>query len=181
MAAAKARIEALPWVDTAAVTRILPNRLAVALTERAPAALWRDGARSLLLDRTGRLLATVPPDVMLELPRLAGAAAPAEAQVLLDLLDLHADLRRTLSVAERVGERRWTLHLASGLAVHLAAGREAAGIRLYEALEAKGLDKAVSALDLRVPGRIGVRRQGPGQLRLSMSRHPGSASDPWPR
>src|SRR3546814_10770851 len=41
-AAARAALEALPWVASASVERQLPGTVYIRLTERAPLALWQD-------------------------------------------------------------------------------------------------------------------------------------------
>ncbi len=49
-------VETLPWVRTAAVTRILPNALLVHVTERIPVAYTSVGGRISLVDADGMLL-----------------------------------------------------------------------------------------------------------------------------
>jgi cell division protein FtsQ len=56
------RVEAIPWVDTATVTRRWPRTVAVSITERRPAAVLDDGQGGwLLIDGTGRVLGPTPP------------------------------------------------------------------------------------------------------------------------
>lgn len=50
------QIEALPWVEHAAVRRALPNRLEIEITERAPVAFLREGAAMALVDAHGVIL-----------------------------------------------------------------------------------------------------------------------------
>ena len=54
------QLESIPWVESASVMRLLPDRLRVDLTERTPVAFVRIGSRISLLDRNG---------VIMELPR----------------------------------------------------------------------------------------------------------------
>lgn len=56
---ATARIEALPWVDSASVERSWWGRIDVSVRERRPVAEVVDGGRRLLVDATGRVLAVV--------------------------------------------------------------------------------------------------------------------------
>lgn len=42
-----------PWVEEAAVKRVLPCGIRIRLKERTPAALFRDGDRTMVVDRTG--------------------------------------------------------------------------------------------------------------------------------
>ena len=52
----RAQIQELPWVEDASVQRILPNRLRVFITERAPIAFFRNSAELALIDAHGVLL-----------------------------------------------------------------------------------------------------------------------------
>jgi cell division protein FtsQ len=50
------QLEAIPWVESATVMRLLPDRLRVALTERTPVAFVRMGSRISLIDRNGVIM-----------------------------------------------------------------------------------------------------------------------------
>ena len=52
----RAEIEKLNWVESASVERILPNRIRVELTERAPVAFLRNGTELALIDAYGVIL-----------------------------------------------------------------------------------------------------------------------------
>ena len=52
----KQQLEQIPWVESAAVMRLLPNRLRVNITERTPVAFARIGSRIQLIDRHGVLM-----------------------------------------------------------------------------------------------------------------------------
>src|SRR5208282_3574032 len=52
----RSQLEQLPWVESASVQRILPNRIRVELTERTPIAFLRSGAELALIDAHGAIL-----------------------------------------------------------------------------------------------------------------------------
>lgn len=54
--ARRSQLEQIPWVESATVHRILPNRLRVELTERTPVAFARNGADLALIDGHGVIL-----------------------------------------------------------------------------------------------------------------------------
>jgi cell division protein FtsQ len=54
--ARRSALEELPWVESAIVQRILPNRIRVELTERTPVAFLRNGTELALVDAHGVLL-----------------------------------------------------------------------------------------------------------------------------
>lgn len=160
--AAKARIEALPWIESAELVRTYPGGLAVKVIERKPWAVWQDGKRRMLVDDTGRVLAAVKGDKGGGLLRLSGEKAAAEAPALMAVLARYADIRRDLIEAERVADRRWTLKLARDMTLVLPPEREAQALAMFAA------DRSVKALtasggfvvDLRALNKITVRKNG---------------------
>ncbi len=158
--AARARIEQLPWVKSAAITRIFPDSISIEIAERDPFAVWHRAGRDLLIDATGRILSAAPPSARAELPRVSGEGAGAEAARLLGAVERHPALTARLQEAVRVAGRRWTLRLDGGLEIHLPAGREAAALDQLMAghLASDLLDgRRHAAVDLRAPDRIVLR------------------------
>ncbi len=161
---ARKRIETLSWIKTAAITRIFPGQLSVKVTERTPIAVWKrgDGKRPALLDATGRVLGSVPKDQNVAgLVRLKGAGASDASTNLMTVLSHYKPLSEHLHEAERVGERRWTLHLRNGALVHLPADGVDATLRRakVQKLLASLAQYANTVIDLRTPGRISIRRR----------------------
>src|SRR5216684_834672 len=54
--ARRSALEEISWIESATVQRILPNRLRVDLTERAPIAFLRNGTELALIDAHGVIL-----------------------------------------------------------------------------------------------------------------------------
>lgn len=162
---ARKRIETLPWVKSVAISRAFPSQLNIRITERTPVAVWETGdGREIpsFIDATGRVLGAVAMGENRQgLMRLLGKGAPADSRNLMALLNRHATLRKFVRVAERVGVRRWSLHLATGSIVHLPAEGVDAALRrpkVQQVLNELGRYSNVT-IDLRTPGRITVRRQ----------------------
>ena len=177
--AAQSRVEALPWVATALIRRDLPDGIVVDITERRPAILWRQPGRDTLLDRGGRELATLAPGSDLGLPIVEGEKAGAAATDLIALLDESPGLRRLVARSRRVDQRRWTLDLTSGAAVHLPAEGLAGAVAWLESRAATGLlDMPLEVIDLRVAGQLVVRprTKPPGVFSLVEPRNSRSAS-----
>ncbi len=159
--AARDRIERLPWVATVTLTRSYPGRLDVRVTERKAFGAWSHGARTTLIDATGRTLSDIRPGAegANQLPRFKGQGADREAAAITMAVARHPEIAGRLAVAERVAGRRWTLHLDNGTALHLPPDREAmvldglvANARLKRLIDEPG-----RIVDLRAPGRIAVR------------------------
>ncbi len=159
-AAARARIEELPWIETASISRVFPGSLDIRVTERKPIALWQNKDREYLIDASGRMLSGVKPGSQVNLPRLTGAGAPQQAQALLELMMRYPRIWERFELAERVGERRWTLHLKDRVTIHLGADREAVAFAALTSPDDLGalLSGHDIIIDLRTQGRITVRR-----------------------
>lgn len=155
--AARARIEALPWVATAELTRVYPGQLKVHIREREAHALWLHEGREVLIDETGRSLAAVAPGSVTHLPRVAGAGAEKEAQALMVLLSRYPILIEGLGVATRINERRWSLMLKNGSRIELPADGESLALASLEPGLAALLGGLPVDVDLRATGRIAVR------------------------
>jgi cell division protein FtsQ len=70
----KKQLETIPWVRSATVTRVYPNRLAVSLVERTPIAFVNMGGRLKLVDGEGVLL-DKPERATFDFPVLTGLDA----------------------------------------------------------------------------------------------------------
>jgi cell division protein FtsQ len=164
--AARKRVEALPWIESATLVRIFPDKLRVEVRERTPAAIWHDGDRTALVDADGRVLAHVAAAHLPEgLPHIAGAGAPAAAAELRAALARFPTIAPRVVVASRIGERRWDLELSNKSRVKLAAGDTAASlerlVRLEE--ETRWMDHAGQTVDLTVPKTIAVSTRAPAR------------------
>ena len=56
----KRQLERIPWVESAAVMRLLPDRIGISIQERTPAAFVRIGSRVALIDRNGVVMEMPP-------------------------------------------------------------------------------------------------------------------------
>jgi cell division protein FtsQ len=165
---ARSRLAELPWVAEASIERVVPDRLEVRIRERTPVAVWSRGERSFLIDAEGRTLASVPADMMPQLPRVSGEGAAAAAAELFVLMTRFPEVKARTASAERIGDRRWTLRLMGGGAVHLPAAGEAEALAEAARLLAKGFERA--EIDVRAPARALVREAPrPNQARLMAS------------
>lgn len=68
LAAIRERVEALPWVAHARVSRVWPDRIAVRVTERLPFARWGEAS---LIDSESRVFTPPPSDIPADLPQLS--------------------------------------------------------------------------------------------------------------
>ena len=157
--AARERVEALPWVASAAVQRMLPDTVRVVIVERRPIALWQHNERLSLIDAEGANLGPVVIEKAPDLPLVVGGDAPAHAAELLDLLRQHPDLAKRVQASSWIGSRRWDLKLDNGVEVKLPESDVADALKQLADAEAssKLFERDVSQIDLRLPGKMVVR------------------------
>ncbi|RIA55831.1 cell division protein FtsQ/DivIB [Dichotomicrobium thermohalophilum] len=158
--AAKARLEDIGWVKSARVMRLWPSTLIVELRERKPFARWEIRGHTVLIDREGELLGPVTSEFA-DLPRIAGEGAHTAAADLLATLEQHEAVARQVALAKRVELRRWDLVLDDGLRVQLPARDAAKALPTLTRLLGADLPAEVTVIDMRVPGRIALRRDAP--------------------
>lgn len=159
-AAAKERIEALPWVRSASVERLLPDTVFLRIEERRPLAIWQHKGRFSLIDRRGELITDKGLKRFSDLFVVVGADAPEKTPELLSVLSSQPQLQVLVKAAVRVGGRRWNVRLEGGIDVRLPEDNmQAAWARLAEYEKTyQVLARDVGVLDLRLPGRMIVRK-----------------------
>jgi cell division protein FtsQ len=157
--AAKARLEAVPWIKHAQVMRLLPSTLQVQIEERVPYAIWQTHGQTYVVDAEGVTLAPALREAYPDLPLIVGDGAPKAAPALYEALKPYGDLKQKVIAAIRVGDRRWTLKLASGLEIMLPDDNvDEALASLTKLDEERGLLKRdIALVDLRLLDRITVR------------------------
>lgn len=156
---ARARLEALPWVKSAEVRRVWPNRIHVRVVERKPVALWQNEGQVTLIDADGKPIAGEDPVRFAKLPLVVGPGAESAVSSLLTLVASQPNLKLRVKAAVRVGERRWNLRLDNGVEVRLPEeGAEAALAELVR-LEREDniLARDITVIDLRFPDRFIVK------------------------
>jgi cell division protein FtsQ len=157
--AAKARLEALPWIRHAQVMRLLPSTLQVVVEERTPYAVWQNKGQTYVVDAEGVVLAPALREAYASLPLVVGEGACKNAAQLFDQLTPYGDLTQNLVAAIRVGDRRWTLKLASGIEIMLPddnIGEALASLTKLDS-ERSVLKRDIAAVDLRLLDRVSVR------------------------
>lgn len=161
LADVRARIETLPWIESAAVQRRLPGTIMVALTERRPYAVWQNQGKFVLIDRTGQVLVDHDVGQFQSLPLVVGTGGAEHAAELLDALAQYPALSAHMVAAVRIGDRRWNLHMQNGVDVLLPEGHAAAVLQRLATFQESHdlLGRPLQVIDLRLPDRMVVRPQ----------------------
>ncbi|MGD1876002.1 MAG: cell division protein FtsQ/DivIB [Kiloniellaceae bacterium] len=158
-AAARAALEALPWVQSASVERQLPGTIYIRLVERQPLALWQENNVIRVIDRDGGVIPDVEPRRFAHLPLVVGPDAPAHAARLIAVMNSEPDLRQRVTAAVRVGGRRWNVQIEGHIDVRLPEDDTAAAWSQLARIERQQglLSRDVIVIDLRLPDRLVVR------------------------
>lgn len=156
---ARARLEAMGWIESARVSRRLPSTLEVHIVEREPFALWQVRRRLVLIDRAGETILRKGLGRFTYLPVVVGEDAPDYAAALIDTLSAQPELLERVDAATRVGLRRWNLRFDNGVDVYLPEDGVAEAWRRLGALQDEQgiLDREVAVIDLRLTDRLVVR------------------------
>ena len=158
--AARKRVEALPWVKTASVERMLPDTVLLNIEERRPLALWQHKGVFALIDYDGEVILRTGLERFSDLIVVVGRDAPAQAAELLRTLATEPQLMDRVKAAVRIGGRRWNLRLKNDIDVRLPeenAAKAWARLAEYEKTH-RVLERDVQILDLRIPDRLIVRK-----------------------
>jgi cell division protein FtsQ len=171
--AAKTRLEALPWVLSAAVERELPEGILVRLVERRPMAVWQHHRRFDVVDQSGAVVPDARAEDFPKLLQIVGDDAPAATGDLLALIAAEPELARHVTAATRVGGRRWNIALDNGIEVMLPEDDAGAAWQRLAALDRDDhlLERAVTVIDMRMADRLVLRL--PPDVAKSLIKKPG--------
>jgi cell division protein FtsQ len=149
-------LEGLDWIEGAKVQRLFPNQLAVEVKEREPFAIWQRGEAYYVIDRTGSAMSGLAASELVRLPLVTGEGANVAAADLINQLAAYPDIMLQVKAAARVGKRRWTLYLDSGITVQLPENGWQDALRVADDLNTtqRLLSRGIRSVDLRLAGRV---------------------------
>jgi cell division protein FtsQ len=178
-----------PWVAEAAIRRVLPGTVAVAISERQPMGIGRVGNDLYLIDDRGGIIDQFGPNYAeFDLPIIDGLAAPPRdngplidevragfAAHVLASLQAHPNLAKRVSELD-VRDARDAVLVLKGDTTLVRLGNEQFAERLQSYLDlAPALRERVAGIDyvdLRFDERVYVRPQGSGSRPQPGSRKP---------
>ena len=157
--AVRQRVEAVGWVKSVRVVRLLPNTLIVDVTEHDRMAVWQTGGRNVVIDGHGKVIAGADAGRYPNLPLVVGEGAEQAAAEILPLVAQRPRLMSRLEALVRVDDRRWDLRLKDGSLIQLpATNQDAALIQLDEMDQRRRLlELGFARIDLRTPEEVAVR------------------------
>jgi cell division protein FtsQ len=152
-------VEAVGWVKEARVIRLLPDTLVIAVTERDAQAVWQSGARTVVIDRKGRIIREADPARFPDLPLVVGRGANTALASIMAPVMQRPRLRARTEALVRVDARRWDLRLKDGSIIQLPAIGEEEALMQLDELDRRQrlLELGFARIDLRDPEMIAVR------------------------
>jgi cell division protein FtsQ len=155
--AARARIEALPAVQSVTIRKIYPGRVVIAITEKVPVARWRVDGVTFVVDAAGEQIGEDKGDYG-DLPLVIGDGAADDAMIMIKAMERHDDLKAHLAALSRIGDRRWDMIYDTGLRVQLPEQGVAQALDRLDTYQRDYtlLDRDVTLIDLRVPNMVAV-------------------------
>lgn len=159
LSAAREILEAQSWVKTAQVFRLWPDRIAVVIEEREPRALWQFEEVHRVIDADGVVIEAADPAEFAALPKVVGAGANEDADLVWSLVSHHPEIAARTTHAIKVGERRWSLRLMNNGEILLPQDDPASALATLAALhEERGvLDYDAQIFDMRNAGELVLR------------------------
>ncbi|WP_395660072.1 cell division protein FtsQ/DivIB [Aestuariivirga sp.] len=149
-------LEGLDWIERAKVQRLFPNQLAVEVKERQPFAIWQRGESYYVIDRNGAAMSGLAAAKLVQLPLVTGEGANTAVADLVNQLSAYPSIMLQMKAAARVGKRRWTLYLDSGITVQLPERDWQDALRMADELNSTQqlLSRGIRSVDLRLAGRV---------------------------
>lgn len=147
----KSNIMLLPWIEDVAITRKYPNTMVIHLVESSPYAIWQNAEKHFVIDKKGNILQKEVSSEFTNLPIVVGDKANLHAASLIELLNVHDELKKYVQASVRVSNRRWDLHFSNGIVVMLPEDNPSKAWTKLKSLHDKYdlLNKDVKKIDLR--------------------------------
>ncbi len=158
--ATRQKLEEMPWIASASVRKLYPDRIEIAVVEREAYALWQVNGEIRVIAKDGMPIAPYSDDSRyVNLPIVVGEGAQKKVQEIVDALGRVPAVRDRVRAAILVAERRWTLKLRNGIDIRLPeTGVDAALLQVADLdREKKLLTRDITIVDLRLPDRVVVR------------------------
>lgn len=155
----QAKLTKVPLIADAAITKLYPDRLLIAIRERVPYGLWQMDGRVQIVAQDGTAIEDLQDQRFLRLPHVVGKGANTRIQEYVRLVEAVPELAGQIRAGTLISERRWTLKLVNGVEIKLPEDEPEKALRAFAALERDAAisSRAVLTIDLRIPDRVVVR------------------------
>ena len=153
---ARQALTQLPWVGTARIAKVYPDKLDIEIEERDAFAVWQQGEALTVVEQDGSVIGGYAADVRLAaLPLLVGKGAAALGSDFIDDVASFADIAPRVRAYIRVGTRRWNLRLDNGMTIQLPEKGVDEALQRLTIMQADlgVMDRDLAGIDLRFEDR----------------------------
>ena len=157
--AARQRIQKMPWVAAAQVTKLYPDGLSVKVSEKAAYAIWQHQDKVSLIEASGKEISAFGDERYLGLPLIIGEGANLKAHEIVQAMADFPGIASQVKAYSLVGARRWDLQLKDGVTLKLPERDAGAALAVVARLETEqGLfGRDIESVDMRIDDRIIVQ------------------------
>ncbi len=157
--AARQRIQKMPWVAAAQVTKLYPDGLSVKVSEKAAYAIWQHQDKVSLIEASGKEISAFGDERYLGLPLIIGEGANLKAHEIVQAMAEFPGIASQVKAYSLVGARRWDLQLKDGVTLKLPEKDAGAALAVVARLETEqGLfGRDIESVDMRIDDRIIVQ------------------------
>jgi cell division protein FtsQ len=157
--AARLRIQKMPWVASAQVTKLYPDGLSVKVSEKTAYAVWQHQDSVSLIEANGKEIAAFGDERYLGLPLIIGDGANLKAHEIVQAMSDFPGIASQVKAYALVGARRWDLQLKDGVTLKLPEKDAGAALAVVAKLETEqGLfGRDIESVDMRIDDRIIVQ------------------------
>jgi cell division protein FtsQ len=157
--AARLRIQNMPWVASAQVTKLYPGGLSVKVSEKAAFAIWQHEDKVALVEASGKQIAAFGDEKYLDLPLIIGEGANLKAREIVEMMAAFPGIASQVKAYSLIGARRWDLQLKDGVTLKLPEKDAGAALAAVAKLESEQgfFGRDIETVDMRIGDRIIVQ------------------------
>lgn len=166
------RLESVPMIRQASVSKLYPDALAITIVEREPQALWQRNGEVFVIAADGTVIDLMTDPRFSRLPFVAGDGANTRSKEYIDIVAAAGPLARRIRAGILVSGRRWDIKFDNDLIVRLPEIEPVAAMNRLIDLEQreKVLNKDLIAIDMRQSDRIAMRLSEEGAIAMTDAR-----------
>lgn len=166
------RLESVPMIRQASVSKLYPDALSITIVEREPQALWQRNGEVFVIAADGTVIDLMTDPRFARLPFVAGEGANLRAQEYIDIVAAAGPLTQRVRAGILVSGRRWDIAFDNGLIVRMPELEPVEAMTRLIGLEEreKVLGKDLIAIDMRQGDRIAMRLSEEGAAAMAEAR-----------
>lgn len=154
--ALRARIESVPWVESAIIQRDFPDTLLIRIVEKKPAALWQYNNKLKMINEKGDIIDDFVLPEFQNLLIVIGKDGPVHLKSLFAVISKYPKLSHQLKAVAYIGNRRWDLMYKNGMLIKLPEVSIQSAVKKLMELDQKHslLSGQIEVIDLRLDDRM---------------------------